>query len=712
MLLARIRKNLVFGLILSALLFGQTAFAQFGGGPSHVKARLLSEVASVRPGGDFWLAVELKMDPHWHIYWKNVGDTGLETDFEWQLPDGFEAGDLQWPYPERIVEDPLVVYGYHNTQYFLLPVHVSKQVKPGATADIKVKVSWLVCEASCVPGDVTVALRLPVKNEPPQAIAANAELFARARSRIPLKDSGWNFQAKVEDKNLIIQATPPEWFRGEFKEISFFPYKSDYVKYNEEQKLTRKGKSYRLTVPLISEGLVMPDTVQGVLVSDYGWRGQNSEKAAEIRVVPTQKLVAATGGSTLSSVWLAILFAFVGGIILNLMPCVLPVLSIKIMSFVKQAHDEHTQPWKHGLTFTLGVLVSFWFLAGLLLIFKASGAHLGWGFQLQSPVFLIVLSAFIFLFGLSMLGVFEIGASLTTVGGVAQKYSGLTSSFVSGIIATVVATPCTAPFMGPALGYALTQPAWVALLVFTFLGLGMAFPFFLLSSIPKLLKYVPKPGRWMESLEQFMGFLLVGTVVWLLWVLGIQVGANALVLVIGALFVTAMGAWVYGRWGNLAMPKKTRVIAWIVALILVVGANGYVLANIDTFAVKTAQTSSQGEEGIVWQPFSEQKVADLTAQGKPVFVDFTAAWCLSCQVNEQVAFGSEEVQKKFKELGLTALRADWTSRDETIAKALAKFGRNSVPLYVLYSGKPGAQPVILPEIITPGIVLDALKTLD
>jgi len=413
----------------------------------------------------------------------------------------------------------------------------------------------------------------------------------------------------------------------------------------------------------------------------------------------------------ITSIWVALLFSFLGGIILNLMPCVLPVLSIKIMGIISQAHDEHTKPWQHGWVFTLGVLVSFWVLAGALLILKAGGSQLGWGFQLQEPAFIIFLALFMFLFGLTMFGVFEMGTSLTTVEGKTGNRGGFLGSFISGVTATIVATPCTAPFMGSALGFALTQPVWASMLVFTSLGLGMASPFILISSVPALMKYIPKPGRWMESLKQFMGFLLVATVIWLLWVLGIQVGSNALIIVLFALLISAIAAWIYGRWGNLAMPKKTRIIAIIIALIILVGANSWVFMNIDDFSISQKQVSVKGE-GLDWQPFSQEEVDKLIASDKPVFIDFTAAWCLSCQLNEQVAFSSEEVQDKFQELGITAFKADWTKRDAAITKALAKFGRHSVPLYVLYDGKKNTEPVLLPEIINPDIVLDALEQIN
>jgi len=681
----------------------------FGSGPSHVKAELISEVSELEPGQTIWVSIRLNMDDHWHIYWHNVGDTGLETALEWNLPAGLTAGPIQWPFPERIVEDPLVVYGYHGQIDLLVPITVSENVTVGDRVKLETTISWLVCAEVCIPGDAILSLDLPVSAES-KINKQTVELFADARSKLPLQQSDWQFSALRKDGFLNIQAKAPEWFRDSLGEIDFFPYQSGLVKYAAEQSSEQDGSLYTLQVPLAADAQV-PDTIRGVLVSASGWRGASSEKAVEVAILPGGILEANGTSAALNSIWLAILFSFLGGIILNLMPCVLPVLSIKIMGFVKQAHDAKIAPWKHGLSFTIGVLMSFLALAGLLLILKAGGASLGWGFQLQSPTFIIIVSVFMFLFGLSMLGVFEIGTSMTTVGGKTQDVSGLMGSFVSGITATIVATPCTAPFMGSALGFALTQPVWISLTVFFFLGLGMAAPFFLLSSIPSLLKYVPKPGRWMESLEQFMGFLLVGTVLWLLWVLAIQAGSNAVIVVLAALFFSAIGAWIYGRWGNLMMPRKTRIIAWALAFVFIAGSNAYVLANIDSYAVSQENQLHSGE-GIEWQKFSEEKVTELQAQGIPVFIDFTAAWCLSCQVNEQVAFSDQKVQDKFIELGIVPLKADWTKRDATIAKALAKFNRNSVPLYVLYGRTAGETPQLLPEIITPGIVLDALSSLE
>jgi thiol:disulfide interchange protein DsbD len=703
----RMKHNWFLGLLLIGIFISggfNSLKAQFGQA-SHIKVKLISEAKWASPGETVWLAVEMKAQPDWHIYWRNFGDTGMETTFEFDLPKGVKAGQVQWPYPEKITAADIVSYGYSGDQYFLVPLTVDKTVKPGTVLHIKAHVGWLECADVCIPGEADVALELPVKNQPVQADEKYVQLFSDARFRIPKPLTDWKVAVKATDNAYIIQLIPPQWFKGTLKELYFYPYDTDVVKYKEEQTLKKKGSSFLLTVP--NAGKASVDTLKGVLVAEPGWRGAGSEKSAEIKVAVTKKLLAAPKHSEISSIWLAILFSFLGGMILNLMPCVLPVLSIKIMRFVKQAQDKKAKPWKHGVLFTIGVLLAFWTLAIALLILKAGGEQLGWGFQLQSPTFLIILSVFMFLLGLSMFGVFEIGTSLTTVGGAGQS-EGWFGSLMDGVIATIVATPCTAPFMGGALGFALTQPAWVSLIVFTFLGLGMAFPFALITSIPALLKYVPKPGRWMESLKQFMGFLLVATVIWLLWVLGQQTGSVVLVLVLLDLLLTSVAAWIYGRWGNLAMEQRTRIIAWVLALLILGVSNWYVLENYHKYEETPSVTSISGE--IDWQPYSDQLLQQLLDEGKPVFVDFTAKWCLSCQANEQITFSSEEVQKKFKELGIVALKADWTKRNPEITQALAKFGRMSVPLYVLYPGRKDADPQLLPEVITPGIVLQALES--
>ncbi len=529
--------------------------------------------------------------------------------------------------------------------------------------------------------------------------------------------SGFNNQ-----KNEII-FPKPEDIKLEFSEepVSVFegsPVFGSVVNFPKDTKLGKKDIIVKVTYQACNDKTCMPpetliDTISvNVVEKNVAIQENKNDIFSKINfgktATPKKEIseVPVKSGEEPIGIWIALLSAFLGGIILNLMPCVLPVLSLKILGIVQQSGEDSRKRIKHGIAFTLGVLASFLVLAGVLLLLRAGGEQLGWGFQLQSPAFIILLTILLFLFALSMFGVFEIGTSLTTVGQKSSNDTGFVGSFSSGILATVVATPCTAPFMGSALGYALSQPTIVALLIFAMLGLGMALPYLLLTTVPGLVKYIPRPGAWMESFKQFMGFLLMATVLWLLWVFSLQVGAEGLLILLAAFIIVSIGGWIFGRWGNIAKPKPTRIKAILLTALFIIGGVVFAFKYIDT-NVQISQSIEQGN--INWQKFTPELLKKSLQEGKPVFIDFTAAWCLSCQVNEKVAFGSKDVQKAFKKLDVVMLKADWTNSDEMITKELAKFGRNSVPLYVLYSGKKNEEPQILPEIITPGIVLDALN---
>jgi len=705
----RFIKQITFSLLLTFLVvIPLTATESSIERSENVEAQLISEVMTIQPGKSFTIALRMKMDEHWHTYWRNGADAGLPTEIVWTLPDGFKAGELQWPFPENINTPPLVTYGYHDQIFLLTEIDAPADVSPGEKITISARADWLECEEVCIPGGVDLILNMEVAEGAAKITEKWVKDFSDTRVLLPLKDSGWKFAANEKDSQLIVQGQSPDWFDSDLGNVYFFPYEFGLIEYAKPQ--VAEFKNGLLNLKVIRPEGAEKMTVEGILVSQNGWRGQGSEKSHYIKIEEQSELQGTSTESVgFGSIFYYLLLAFGGGIILNLMPCVLPVLSLKIMGFVQQANEDKSQAWKHGAVFTLGVLVSFWVLAGSLLVLRAGGEQLGWGFQLQEPVFLIILSAFLFLFGLSMFGVFEIGTSLTTIEGKTGNKKGWVGSFVSGVTATVVATPCTAPFMGSALGFALTQPEWVSMSIFTFLGLGMAFPYVLLASIPSLLKFIPKPGRWMESMKEFMGFLLLATVLWLLWVLGLQAGANMVIVVLGALLVISVAGWIYGRWGNLAMPQKSRNISTALAVIITIVTLVFTIDSIDTFAETPQGNMATSSEGIQWQNYSESLVSELHNSGQAVFIDFTAAWCLSCQVNERVAFSSEEVQNKFTELGITAIKADWTSRDDKITKALAGFGRNSVPLYVYYPAGKNQEPILLPELITPGIVLDAFE---
>ncbi len=698
----------------------------------YMETELVVETTSIKPGQPFWAGLRMKMDEHWHTYWRNPADSGLPTEIHWTLPEGFQAGEINWPYPQKIVLDILASYGYEGETMLLVEITPPADLEPGKTADIGAYASWLVCEEICLPGESGYQVTLPVTDDAPQADERWTDLFASVREKLPVPVPGWTVHAVISDSTVALHAAPPEWYRGSLSSIEFYPYTEDLIDYVSPQRLEKTETGYLLTMRRSAFYSGSPDEITGVLVSADGWRGAGSERALAVNAVYADALpaavsvigppasgdlaavsgLAAAAGSVdlVSGLWQALLFALVGGLILNLMPCVLPVLSIKVLGFIHQAGDDPAKARRHGLVFTAGVLVSFLALAAILIALRAGGEQLGWGFQLQSPVFIVILSVIIFMFGLSLFGVFEIGTSLVGIGGKMDSGGGLGGSFLSGVLATVVATPCTAPFMGVALGYALTQSAAESLAIFGFLGLGMALPYLTLSSVPALLKYVPKPGAWMESFKQFMGFLMMATVVWLLWVLSLQTDPNLVALVMVLLVLVAMGSWVLGRWGGIGSGSRSRMTARAVAALIIIASMATVLSQVPAPAeTQRTATAAPSGSGLEWAPFSPRLIEDLRASGKTVFVDFTAAWCLSCQVNKRVALSDSRVVEQFETLGVVPVQADWTSRDPEITRALAEFGRNSVPLYVLYTGGPDSEPEILPELLTPGLVLDALK---
>ncbi len=729
---------------------------------SHLTASLIAEPTAITAGKSFWVGLHLKMEAGWHVYWKNPGDAGLPVSLDWQLPKGFAAGNLNWPYPMRIMVPPLMNFGYENE--VLLPVEIrSPSTLPvGGKIDLKAKAKWIVCKDICLPGNADLTLTLPIfgagsLSEPPATNMnpANAALFRSARLTLPRKNAAWKFSAMAIDSVIVILATPPGSVT--LSALSFFPENPDWMENAAHQTFYPIQSGYALELHRIpqepdatgkSAGL---DSLDGVLVSETGWGSDEEGKAVQIRIPihPGKERPRALSVSTpppgLSDTtqlslrpsspsgmhdpqnsentetgWTKLVFmlglAFLGGLILNLMPCVLPVLSLKIFDFVKRAGQSRWKVFSHGLTFTAGVLVSFWFLAGLLLILRSGGRELGWGFQLQSPGFLIVLCALFFFFSLNLFGVFELGVIFTRIGSTTTQ-SGHAGSFFAGVTATVVATPCTAPFMGSAMGYAFSQPAYYAMLVFTFLGLGMAAPYLLLSGFPGMMRFLPKPGEWMEHLKQFMGFPLLATAIWLAWVLGHQAGVDALVALLFILLLAGMSAWILGKWTALHRTTPVRIIAGLIALVVFLPAFLLVLVYLDQIrstqpekAIPTGDYMPHNQGNINWIPFSEAELTASVTAGKPVFVDFTADWCLSCKVNERVAFSSREVTDRLQELGMVMLKADWTSRNETISRTLSNYGRNSIPLYVLYGGHGPKDYALLPEILSPQILLEALRT--
>jgi thiol:disulfide interchange protein/DsbC/DsbD-like thiol-disulfide interchange protein len=681
----------------------------------HVEAELIAERAGFTPGAVTTVALRLKMQEHWHTYWKNPGDSGLPTKIAWKLPPGFEAGPIQWPHPQPLPTGPLMNYGYDGEVLLLTDIKAPADLPRGANVAISARADWLVCKDVCIPENAKLALTLPVVSSaaPPNGVWQRQ--FAATRAAFPQTLSNLRVEAGSDAKLLELKWNASA--AQTLSQVRFFPERGDVIQHAAKQDLLRDGDGYRLRIPLAA---VLPkdvNTIAGVLVADAAWDASSLRKAAAIDVplgaplaplaanaVPLAASTAAPAPATTSAlpatIGIALAFAFIGGLILNLMPCVFPVLGIKIVNFVERAHADHGVLRKQGWLFTLGALAAFMLLAGVMLALRAGGMQIGWGFQLQSPLFVSLLACLFFLLALNLSGVFEVGAAAQRLAGNVAGKDKYADAFLSGVLAAVVATPCTAPFMGAAIGYTLAQPVAVTLAIFAALALGMALPVLLLSWFPQWLGLLPKPGRWMETFKQVMAFPLYATVIWLAWVLGAQAGNDAVLRLLLGLLVLGMAAWIYGRW-------SLRGKALPLALAGLMAVAGLALAWPGKLAPSARATAAED----AWQSWSQDKVAQLRAQGKPVFVDFTAAWCITCQVNKRVALNRDEVMAAFKSHGVALLRADWTAQDPAITQALAALGRNAVPVYALYPADSAAPPQLLPEVLTPSVVVQALQAL-
>jgi thiol:disulfide interchange protein/DsbC/DsbD-like thiol-disulfide interchange protein len=690
----------------------------------HVTTELVSEWEGLVPGQTNTVAVRLEMDDHWHTYWANPGETGLPTEIQWTLPDGIAAGPIQWPAPQWINYFDMVSYAYEEEVLLLVDLTISENFQSAGPVELVAKVDFLVCQEACIPGSADLTLSLPVMNEP--TIGSWKPQIEAARKSVPRAIPEWEMKVVDNGESFAFTVLAPEGETFDSRSVTYFSL-DGWVAPSKPRTSLAEGRVLTLLMPKAEyEPEEGRDRFQGVLVSDSYWEAQGEFNALEVNLTFSENneltswlgsLAGLTGGTesgadpifgqeTATGFGTAILFALFGGILLNLMPCVFPVLSIKILGFVQQAGDDKSKIKLHGIVFTLGVLVSFWILAGLFLGLRAAGQEIGWGFQLQTPGFVAVLASVLFLFGLNLSGVFEIGETLTGAGSGLQAKSGLTGSFFSGVLATVVATPCTAPFMGSALGIIITLSALESMTIFTALALGVALPYLVLSFFPGFLKWLPRPGAWMESFKNALAFLLYATVVWLAWVFGNQVGVNGMAgLLLGLVFM-GVAAWVWGSWGTLAKKKSVRRVALLVALpILLFG--GFIQFKASGFEAPAEVTNSDGSGGIGWASYSPESVNALVAEGKTVYVDFTAKWCLTCQVNKKVAFDNDEVIQYFESNNIVALIGDWTRRDPVITRELQKFGRSGVPTNIIY--RPDGSSKLLPEILTPGIVLGALS---
>ena len=651
----------------------------------HLQAELVSEFQQVRAGQRVQLALHFIPDVHWHTYWQNPGDSGLPTRLSWQLPEGVSVGDIQWPTPQAISVPPLVNYGFEGSTILLSELRIPADYT-AETIDIQLQADWLVCEEICIPAEAQFSLSLPVASE---AIAAAdyQALFTQAQQQLPqpLNVNG-RFDTSGGAFSAVIDWQPSTQITG------FFVAVSELVDHAGAQLISQQGDQLLLQQPLNTYYSGVAAQIELVLVSD----------TAAYSVLLTQsgpettEIIITGGQQSDTGLWLILLMAATGGLILNLMPCVFPVLSLKALSIAANS-QQHQQQKRDALFYSAGVVVSFVTLAIVLIALRSAGAAVGWGFQLQSPYIVALLVYLLFALGLSLSGVVQFGLGLMNAGSSLVTAQGGKGAFFTGVLAVVVASPCTAPFMGSALGYAVTQSAFVAVLVFAALGVGMALPFLLLAFVPGFAKRLPKPGAWMDTVKQWLAYPLYLSAVWLLWVYGRQSGVDAQSLLLIGVVCIAAACWLWGR-TQLALAGK---VTASVALLLVLAA-----LAIPAFApAKMPQQDAAGAEH--WQPWSGDTLKQLRAEGKPVLVNMTADWCITCLVNERVALNTESSKAALALYDVTYLKGDWTLRDAAITEYLRLYQRDGVPLYVLYW--PGQPPEVLPQILTPDTLAQTLQ---
>ncbi|WP_375461036.1 protein-disulfide reductase DsbD family protein [uncultured Enterovirga sp.] len=684
-----------------------------------VQAELVAEPRAVLAGRPFTVAVRLAMKEHWHTYWRNPGDSGLATEIAWTLPPGFKAGAISWPTPSRIPVSHLVNFGYEGETSLMVEITPPTELPAGGKVKLKAQVSYLVCERECIPGEAALSTSLPVATAADQAGAdpGTRYIFEAARAALP-RPSPWASRLGPAGDSLQLRVAATGLRPERVTSAYFFPASETAIEHAAPQTLSvdQDGISLVLKRSSLSTS-APPGELPGVLVIEEPLEGGTTRQAFQIGTMPdaqpgatplsaSSPAPAIRTDTTLGVVLNAALFAFLGGLILNLMPCVFPVLSIKVLRLVKHSGQSRAAIRLSGLAYAAGVVASFLVLAAILLALRASGAEIGWGFQLQSPAVIAGLAFLLFAMGLSLSGAVEFGTSVAAYAGGVAGRSGPAGSFLTGVLAAVVATPCTAPFMGAAVGFALTASAPVALGVFAALGLGLAAPFVVLTFWPGLVGRLPRPGRWMETLKQLLAFPVYATVAWLVFVLSQQVDPTGLFAALIGLVLVGFAVWCWRLAGSSGALGRRLGQGAALASLLALVAIGWTMLRQEGASQANASASlrAAGRE----EPFSQARLDALRAEGRPVFVNMTAAWCITCLVNERVAL-SGLVRTKLDEGKITYLKGDWTNQNPEITRLLEQHGRSGVPLYVLYPGQ--GEPVVLPQILTEAMVLDSIARL-
>ncbi len=692
------RKLLMPFLAILALLFiPLTAVAQGQAQDQRVQIRLLAEKGQVSGGDEIWIGIEQVITPHWHTYWKNPGDSGTITKADWTLPEGSEISDIYWPTPKRLPFGPLMNYGYEDNVVLLQKLKLPDTLPDGEIV-LSADIELLVCKEECIPEYGTYTLSLNDENSQSED---NTGFFENATSKLP-RSQNWEASFFQDDQNFHLNITLPEKVTQaiNLETVEFYP--ADWGLVENAKPQSAKIDAQTLTIKQSKGERNYQDLKTATFILTY--KDQNQQKQSveisakpkmKAAVKPQEQSILTTNDSTIT-IAQALLFAILGGLILNLMPCVFPVLSIKALSLVKIADKDPALAKMHGIAYTAGVIISFLAIAGTLLVLKSAGSQIGWGFQLQNPMVVGALAYLLFIIGLNLMGYFEFGNSLGNVGNKLTQGQGLNSSFFTGVLATLVATPCTAPFMAGAIGFALTQTALVNLAIFTALGFGLALPYLALSFAPALQKVMPKPGAWMDTFKQFLAFPMFAAAIWLVWVLSKQAGSTGVLQILSGMGLIGFSIW-------LLKVTESRSSKAVSVLLLVIAAFMLIIPTAQTPQSDISNDQSQ-EFGEV---FSTEKLNTLlTESDHPVFVEMTAAWCITCKANHAIAINIPSTKKAFAQNNVHYLIGDWTNQDPDITRYLNAYKRNGVPIYVYYAARnkqTGQRPdaKILPQILTP-----------
>jgi thiol:disulfide interchange protein DsbD len=696
---------------------------------AHTQVKLILSADTAKPGDTILAGVDLKMEPGWHTYWKNPGAAGMATEIKWQLPPGVTAGEIQWPLPKKLPPAEVTTYGYEDEVMLIVPLTIETNFSE-SQIDLKANVSWLECKEVCIPANQDVEANLTVTNFDDSRslnILKNQNLFQTWRNKLPLKQgtngvgetirAWWEKSTDGDTRPLVIELA------SENHLTDFYPDASDNFEVQPlTEQISTNSENVRIRKLVKKFSGDWPKEISGAIVFQFETgRGGINVRLPVSDSPPANELIAQRPipddeESPFEIDWQALLpmlfYAFIGGLILNIMPCVLPVIALKILGFVSEAKSSPRRVRALGGIYAIGVLFSFLVLAAIVIGVKAAGHQAGWGMQFGSPIFIVCLTTLVTLVALNLFGVFEVtlgGKTLDAAGNLASKH-GASGAFFNGVLATTLATPCTAPFLAPALGFAFSQSAGTIILIFLTVGLGLASPYVLLSWNPAWLKFLPKPGAWMEKFKIAMGFPMLATVVWLFNIATASYGKNVLWLGV-FLVVVAFASWIFGEF--VQRGRKHKTAAAIVALILLVGGYAFALEKELDWRTAMPEADATGSlkesaDGIDWQRWSPEAVAAARADGKPVLVDFTADWCLTCQVNKKTSIEIPSVRQKIKDINAVAFVGDYTRTPDNITTELNRYNRAGVPLVLVYPKDPGAQPIVLPEVLTPGIVLNAL----